>query len=45
MFFEKKGLCPLGVRPWIRMFLIFKKIYKIVQMDHDALNVLTIVVF
>jgi hypothetical protein len=23
MFFEKKGLCPLGVRPWICVFLKF----------------------
>jgi hypothetical protein len=23
MFFEKKGLCPLGVRPWICVFFIF----------------------
>jgi hypothetical protein len=23
MFFEKKGFCLLGVRPWICMFLIF----------------------
>jgi hypothetical protein len=21
--FEKKGLCPLGIRPWIFVFLIF----------------------
>jgi hypothetical protein len=23
MFFEKKGFCPLGVRPWICVFLIY----------------------
>jgi hypothetical protein len=23
MFFEKNGSCPLGIRPWICVFLIF----------------------
>jgi hypothetical protein len=29
MFFEKKVLCPLGVRPWICIFMIFLIFFKI----------------
>jgi hypothetical protein len=32
-FLRKKGLRPLGVRPWICVFFIFKKILIFIEMD------------
>jgi hypothetical protein len=40
--FEKKGFCPLGVRPWICVFLIFSLFLFFIQMGHEAMSVLTV---
>jgi hypothetical protein len=44
-FLRKKGFHPLGVRPWICVFLIFKNKIKIIQMGHEAMSVLTVPIF
>jgi hypothetical protein len=41
---EKKGLCPLGVRPWICVFFIYF-IYLFISMDQEAMSMLIILIF
>jgi hypothetical protein len=45
VFFEKKELRLLGVRPWICVFLIFFSFNFFFQMDQIAMSVLTVLIF
>jgi hypothetical protein len=45
MFFEKKGFYPLGVRPWICVFLIYFFKTFFIHMGHEAMSVLIVLIF
>jgi hypothetical protein len=36
--FEKKGLCPFGIRPWICVFFVFIYLFIFIQIDQDAMS-------